>query len=87
VSDFLAQRRPHAGHLRLRRETGHAVSTLGIARVSRSDALAARRAHHVGGVAMTPRSSGRAPLGAWNARVARRDHPLAVDPLRKDLTP
>lgn len=90
-ADFLAQRRRiHAGHLRLERATGHAVSTLSARRAFRE----AMRLRRTGGatwptIAATAvlELAGRA-LGAWDARVAGRDH-HAWRPIRstKDLTP
>jgi glycosyltransferase involved in cell wall biosynthesis len=91
VSDFLAQRRRiHAGHVRLRRQTGHAVSTLGTSRAFR-EAIRLRREGRTtwATIATTAvlETAGRA-LGAWDARVAGRDH-SAWRSIRstKDLTP
>jgi poly-beta-1,6-N-acetyl-D-glucosamine synthase len=91
VADFLAQRRRiHAGHLRLRRDTGHAVSTLS---GRRAFACALELRHR--GTTSWPtivataalELTGRA-LGAWDVFVARRDH-RAWRSIRstKDLTP
>lgn len=91
VGDFLRQRRRiHAGHLRLRRATGHAVSTLGTARAFR-EAMRLRREGRATWttIAMTAalETVGRA-LGAWDARIAGRDHSTWRS-IRstKDLTP
>lgn len=76
IGDFLAQRRRiHAGHLRLRRERGYAVSTMGLRGILR--AIAAARADGLApftvvaaAVALEAVARG---LGAWDARFARRD--------------
>jgi poly-beta-1,6-N-acetyl-D-glucosamine synthase len=90
VADFLAQRRRiHAGHLRLRRDAGHAVSTLG-ARRAFSCAVELRRRGLTSWTTIVVTAllelAGRA-LGAWDVFVARRDH-RAWRPIRstKDLT-
>ena len=77
VRDFLAQRRRiHAGHLALRRRTGHRVSTMRAGHV-----LGAVRAAGFGtaGGAMTLAAAASLEacarlLGAWDCRVAGRDH-------------
>ena len=91
VADFLAQRRRiHAGHLRLKRRTGHAVSTLSTGRAF-SEALRLRRDGRTswGTLAATAclELLGRG-LGAWDAIIARRDH-HAWSSIRstKELTP
>jgi cellulose synthase/poly-beta-1,6-N-acetylglucosamine synthase-like glycosyltransferase len=91
VADFLAQRRRiHAGHLRLRDATGHAVSTLSAGRAL-ACALRLRREGRTSWTTIAATAglelAGRA-LGTWDASVARRDH-HAWRPIRstKDLTP
>lgn len=91
LGDFLAQRRRiHAGHLRLRRATGHAVSTLGAGRAF-GEAMRLRREGRASWTTIAAAGAleawGRA-LGAWDARVAGRDH-RAWRPIRstKDLAP
>jgi poly-beta-1,6-N-acetyl-D-glucosamine synthase len=91
VADFLAQRRRiHAGHLRLRRDTGHEVSTLA-GRRAFACAVELRRQGRTTWptivVTAALELTGRA-LGAWDVFVARRDH-HAWRPIRstKDLTP
>lgn len=91
LGDFLAQRRRiHAGHLRLRRATGHGVSTLGLGRALREARRLRSRGETTWGTILataTLETVGRA-LGTWDALVRRRDH-RAWTPIRstKDLTP
>jgi hypothetical protein len=91
VADFLAQRRRiHAGHLRLRRQTGHAVSTLGLGPALRQ-ALRLRREGLTSWGTLIATAAletvGRL-LGAWDATLGGRDH-HAWRSIRstKDLTP
>ena len=91
AGEFLAQRRRiHAGHLRLRRQAGYAVSTLSaraaIGAVMRLRGRVAVRPV-VLGVAAFLEASARL-LGGWDARIAGRDH-HAWEPIpsTKDLTP
>jgi poly-beta-1,6-N-acetyl-D-glucosamine synthase len=89
VSDFVAQRRRiHAGHLRLRRSTGHTVSTMSL----RSIGAALRDGGRGAGAgpltlaAAVALEAAARFLGAWDARVAGRDHSV-WKPIRstKDL--
>ena len=91
VRDFLAQRRRiHAGHLRLRRATGHEVATLGLGTAWR-EALRLRREGRTDAIAIAATAAleawGRA-LGRLDARILRRDH-RAWRSIRstKELTP
>lgn len=89
--EFLAQRRRiHAGHLRLKAQTGYAVSTLDRGGALR-EALALRRAGRTTAMTIVAAAFLEAwarALGSWDARVARRDH-RAWQPIpsTKDLTP
>lgn len=77
VADFLAQRRRiHAGHLRLRRATGHRVSTMGaggILRAARDAGIGtpSRLATFVRAAILE--ASARL-LGRWDATLGGRDH-------------
>ncbi len=87
VSDFLAQRRRiHAGHVRLKRASGHTVSTMGLPGVIR--ALVGHRPP-AGTVAAAVALEGTARLlGSFDARVAGREHRVwKAIPSTKDLTP
>ncbi len=91
LGEFVAQRRRiHAGHLRLRAGTGHEVSTLGLGNAW-SKALALRREGKTTAGTMLAAAvleSWSRLLGAWDARVARRDHRAWRRlPSTKDLTP
>jgi poly-beta-1,6-N-acetyl-D-glucosamine synthase len=90
AGEFLLQRRRiHAGHLRLRREAGYAVSTLSpraaMAAVRRLGSPAA--AQPVTLAAAVCLEAWARVLGAWDARIAGRDH-RAWEPIpsTKDLT-
>ena len=91
LGEFIAQRRRiHAGHLRLRAGTGHEVSTLGRSNAF-AKALALRReARTTAGtiLAAAVLESWARLLGAWDAKVAKRDHSTwRTLPSTKDLTP
>lgn len=91
VADFLAQRRRiHAGHLRLSRERGHAVSTMGLPAIVRA-VRAARRARLAPwrDIAIAAALEGLArALGGWDARFSRGDDRVwKAIPSTKDLTP
>lgn len=90
VADYLAQRRRiHAGHLRLRRTSGHAASTMSLGRIVRAIRDAAPRS--AGGAvdllaAVALEAAARA-LGAWDAGPGRRDHRVwDAIPTTKDLS-
>jgi cellulose synthase/poly-beta-1,6-N-acetylglucosamine synthase-like glycosyltransferase len=87
VGDFLAQRRRiHAGHLRLRRTSGHAVSTLGLPGVVR--AVLRRRPRFSTLTAAAALEGTARLLGSFDARVAGREHRVwKAIPSTKDLTP
>ena len=91
LGDFLTQRRRiHAGHLRLRRQTGHAVATLGAGRALR-EALQLRREGRTTWTTLITTGCLEAlarTMGAWDAGLGNRDH-HAWTPIRstKDLTP
>jgi cellulose synthase/poly-beta-1,6-N-acetylglucosamine synthase-like glycosyltransferase len=91
VAEFLRQRRRiHAGHLRLRRASGHAPSTMGLGAILRAALDATPRTP--GGIldlatAATLEATARA-LGAWDATVGGRDHTVWERiPSTKDLAP
>jgi cellulose synthase/poly-beta-1,6-N-acetylglucosamine synthase-like glycosyltransferase len=87
VGDFLAQRRRiHAGHLRLRRASGHAVSTLGLPGVM---GAVLRRRPSLGTLSAAVALEGTARLlGSFDARIAGREHRVwKAIPSTKDLTP
>ncbi|HZN55847.1 MAG TPA: glycosyltransferase [Candidatus Polarisedimenticolaceae bacterium] len=91
LSDFLAQRRRiHAGHLALRRATGHAVSTMSPWAALRAAAALAREGRTTWTTVLASaalESFGRA-LGFWDARIARRDlRAWSRVASTKDLTP
>jgi len=87
VSDFLAQRRRiHAGHLRLRRASGHAVSTMGLPGVVGA-LLRHRPSPGTAAAAVALEGTARL-LGSFDARVAGREHRVwKAIPSTKDLTP
>ncbi len=89
LRDYLAQRRRiHAGHLRLRRASGHAASTMSLGRILR----AIREARPAGlrgladvGLAVLLEAAARA-LGTWDARPGGPDHRVWESiPSTKDL--
>lgn len=91
VREFLRQRRRiHAGHLRLRRASGHAPSTMGLGAILRAALDATPRTAR--GIldlaaAATLEAAARA-LGAWDASVGGRDHTVWERiPSTKDLAP
>lgn len=90
VADYLAQRRRiHAGHLRLRRESGHSASTMSLGRILRAIRevfpRSPRRAVDLT-FAVALEAAARA-LGAWDARPGGRDHRVwDAIPTTKDLT-
>jgi biofilm PGA synthesis N-glycosyltransferase PgaC len=89
VRDFLAQRRRiHSGHLRLRRTSGHAVSTLSLGAVVR--ALRATRGEFSWTTmawAVMLEAAARL-LGVWDARTGGREHAVWERiPSTKDLRP
>jgi cellulose synthase/poly-beta-1,6-N-acetylglucosamine synthase-like glycosyltransferase len=90
VADYLAQRRRiHAGHLGLRRTSGHAASTMSLGRIL--SAIAGARPRTVRqfrdlGLAVVLEAIARA-LGAWDARPGGRDHQVwDAIPTTKDLS-
>ena len=87
VSDFLAQRRRiHAGHLRLKRASGHTVSTMGLPGVLR--ALVGHRPSPGTAAAAVALEGTARLLGSFDARVAGREHRVwKAIPSTKDLTP
>lgn len=91
VREFLRQRRRiHAGHLRLRRSSGHAPSTMGLGAILPA-ALAAtpRTARGLIDLATAALLEGAArALGAWDASFGGRDHTVWERiPSTKDLAP
>ena len=91
LGDFLAQRRRiHAGHLTLRRATGHAVSTMSTATAIRAAAGLVREGKTTWTtvVASAVLEGWARALGAWDARFGRRDHRVwRRVASTKDLTP
>ena len=87
VSDFLAQRRRiHAGHVRLKRASGHTVSTMGLPGVIRA-LLGHRPPAGTAAAAVALEGTARL-LGSFDARVAGREHRIwKAIPSTKDLTP
>lgn len=91
VSEFLRQRRRiHAGHLRLKRASGHAPSTMGLGAILRA-AVAATPRTPLGVLdllaAAALEATARA-LGLWDATVGGRDHTVWERiPSTKDLAP
>ena len=91
VREFLRQRRRiHAGHLRLKRASGHAASTMSVRAILRA-ALAATPRSPRGIVDLAAagvlEATARA-LGAWDATLGRRDHTVWERiPSTKDLAP
>ncbi len=87
VSDFLAQRRRiHAGHVRLKRASGHTVSTMGLPGVIRA-LLGHRPPAGTAAAAVALEGTARL-LGSFDARVAGREHRVwKAIPSTKDLTP
>ena len=90
VADYLAQRRRiHAGHLRLRRVSGHAASTMSWARILRAISDAAPRTVRQGRdlvLAIAMEATARV-LGTWDARPGGRDHQVwDAIPTTKDLS-
>jgi len=87
VADFLSQRRRiHAGHLRLKRASGHTVSTLGLPGVMR--ALVRHRPSPATAAAAVALEGTARLLGSVDARVAGREHRVwKAIPSTKDLTP
>jgi hypothetical protein len=88
--DYLAQRRRiHAGHLRLRRSSGHEVSTFSLRRIVRT-VWRARPRDLTGTVALGAAIGLEAAarlLGTWDDRFARRSHEVWERiPSTKDLT-
>lgn len=74
--DFVTQRRRiHAGHLRLRRDRGHVVSTMGLGAILRAIAAAraAGRAPWIDLAAAVACETVARGCGAWDARFARGD--------------
>jgi cellulose synthase/poly-beta-1,6-N-acetylglucosamine synthase-like glycosyltransferase len=91
VRDYLAQRRRiHAGHLRLRRTTGHEVSTISARRILRT-VWRARPRDLRGTLALGAAvglEAGARILGSWDDRFAGRSHEVWERiPSTKDLTP
>jgi biofilm PGA synthesis N-glycosyltransferase PgaC len=92
VRELVSQRRRiHAGHLLLRRASGHAVSTMGLKGIL--DAIRARRAAAAPPSWATVASAAvvegvSRALGAFDAHVAGREHRVwKAIPSTKDLTP
>lgn len=90
VTDYLAQRRRiHAGHLRLRRSSGHAASTMSLRHIGRAVADVAPRSPRQFRdlfLAVTLEAIARG-LGAWDARPGGRDHQVwKAIPTTKDLS-
>ncbi len=90
VADYLAQRRRiHAGHLRLKRTTGHAASTMSLGRIVRAirDAAPRSAGEAVDLVAAVALEAAARALGAWDAGPGRRDHRVwDAIPTTKDLS-
>lgn len=90
VADYLAQRRRiHAGHLRLKRTSGHAASTMSLGRIVRAIRDAAPRSpgEAVDLVAAVTLEAAARALGAWDAGPGRRDHRVwDAIPTTKDLS-
>jgi cellulose synthase/poly-beta-1,6-N-acetylglucosamine synthase-like glycosyltransferase len=77
--EFIAQRRRiHAGHLRLAARTGHRVSTIGRGRAaSEALRLLTSRRTTIGTIpAAAVLETWARLLGAWDARIARREHAI-----------
>lgn len=91
AGEFLRQRRRiHAGHLRLRRASGHAPSTMGLGRILRAAwAATPRNARGFLDLAIAALLEGTArALGAWDATIGGRDHTVWERiPSTKDLAP
>lgn len=90
VADYVAQRRRiHAGHLRLRRASGHAASTMSLPRILRAIREVVPRSPRQAvdlTFAVALEAAARA-LGAWDARPGGRDHRVwDAIPTTKDLT-
>jgi hypothetical protein len=90
IADYMAQRRRiHAGHLRLRRTTGHEVSTLSGRRVL-ATAWSARPRGPGGLLTLAAAAAMEATarlLGVWDERIVGRDHRVWHRvPSTKDLT-
>jgi biofilm PGA synthesis N-glycosyltransferase PgaC len=79
LREFISQRRRiHAGHVRLAARTGHRVSTIGRGRAaSEAWRLRASGRTTIGTIAAAAvLESWARLLGAWDARVARREHAI-----------
>lgn len=91
VREFLGQRRRiHAGHLRLKRASGHAPSTMGLGAILRAAVAATPRTPSglLDFVAAAALEASARALGAWDATFGRRDHTVWERiPSTKDLAP